>query len=410
MISVEEALAKVCSGFHPLEAETLSIEEALGRTLAEDVASNLTHPPDAVSAMDGYAVRAADVAQVPCNLSQIGESKAGTGYDGAVEAGQTVRIFTGARIPKGADAIVIQENTETTETPKSGPTSIRVLETVAAGKFVRPAGLDFKTGDIMLEKGKLLSARDIGLLASMNVPTINVHRKPRVAILSSGDELVMAGQPVGPDQIINSNSYAMTAYITTLGGEPINLGIARDTEQSLREKLAGADDADLLITIGGASVGDYDLVQSVMNDEGLDLGFYKIAMRPGKPLIFGQLKNTPVLGLPGNPVSAGVTSLIFLRAAMDVMLGLDPKAATEDTAVLGEDLPANDQRQDYIRASLVPGETDDLVALPFSRQDSSMMATFSKADCLIVRAAHADAAQKGERVKIVRMNFSRIGF
>ncbi|NQW00691.1 MAG: molybdopterin molybdotransferase MoeA [Rhodospirillales bacterium] len=404
MISVEAALAKVCAGFRPLDRETIAIEQALGRALAEDVASQLTHPPTAVSAMDGYAVRAADVATVPCTLTQIGESRAGLGFEGEVKSGETVRIYTGARLPEGADSIVIQENVEAVST------AIRVLETAPVGKYIRPAGLDFKAGDVLLKQGRILAARDIGLLASMNVPTISAYRKPRIAIMSTGDELVMAGQPVGPDQIINSNSYAMAAYITTLGGEPVNLGIARDTEQSLRDTLAGAKGTDLLVTIGGASVGDYDLVQSVMNQQGLDLGFYKIAMRPGKPLIFGQLHDVPVLGLPGNPVSAGVISRLFLKAAMDVMLGQDPTAEKLQSVRLGADLEANDQRQDYLRARLQPDANGELTAVPFNRQDSSMMARFAQADCLIVRAPHAAAVKKGETVSILAMNIGRVGF
>jgi len=404
VISVEDALARVRDGFHPLGIETISIDQALGRALAEDVASRLSHPPVAVSSMDGYAVRSEDVSAVPCTLTQIGESQAGSGFDGVVGKGQTARIFTGAPLPEGADAIVIQENVE------AEGTSIRVLETAGHGKFVRSAGLDFKSGDILLKKGSILTARAIGLLASMNVPWINVHRKPRVAIMSTGDELVMPGEPVGPDQIINSNALAMAAYITAMGGVPINLGIARDTEQSLRDTLAGAKGADLLITIGGASVGDYDLVQSVMKEDGLELGFYKIAMRPGKPLIFGHLQDVPVLGLPGNPVSAGVTSVLFLKAAIDRMFGLDPDDEPHDTAVVGADLDENDQRQDYLRAQLIANADGQTVAIPFSKQDSSMMARFTQADCLIVRAPFAKALKKGENAPVIRLGFGRISF
>lgn len=404
MISVEEALAKVTAGFKPLSRETISIDQALGRALGEDVASRMTHPPTAVSAMDGFAVRAEDIATVPCELTQIGVSQAGSGFAGTVGPGQTARIFTGAPLPEGADTIVIQENTET------DGDSIRVLETTTLGRFVRPAGLDFKSGDVLLNKGKTLTARDIGLLASMNVPWVQVHRKPRIAVLSTGDELVMPGDPVGPDQIINSNSLAQLAYIRALGGEPINLGIARDNEQSLRDHLAAAKGADLLITIGGASVGDYDLVQSVMQEQGLELGFYKIAMRPGKPLIFGRLGDVAVLGLPGNPVSAGVTSALFLRAAMDIMLGLNTEQTALETVQLGSDLPANDRREDYLRAQLRIDESGSLTAFPFSGQDSSMMARLAHADCLVVRPPHAEAAQTGERVQILKLNFGRIGF
>ena len=404
MISVVEALAKVAAGFKPLGLETISIDQALGRALGKDIASRITHPPVAVSSMDGYAVRAEDVQSVPCELKRIGVSQAGCGFDGSIVENQAVRIFTGAPIPEGADAIVIQENTEI-----DGQT-IRVLESVTINKFVRPAGLDFKNGDILIRKGQILTARDIGLLASMNVPWVAVHRKPCVAIMSTGDELVLPGEPIGKDQIINSNSLACAAYIRAMGGEPINLGIARDTERSLRDTLAGAKGSDLLITIGGASVGDYDLVQKVMKEQGLELGFYKIAMRPGKPLIFGQLKNIPVLGLPGNPVSAGVTTALFVKMAMDIMLGLGESQTNLESAVLGIDLKANDQRQDYLRATLVSGPNSELIVMPFSYQDSAMMSCFASADCLIVRSPFAQEIKKGELVSILRLSFSRVGF
>jgi len=244
----------------------------------------------------------------------------------------------------------------------------------------------------------------------MNVPWISVHRKPRVAIMSTGDELVMPGEPLGQDQIISSNSLSVAAYIRSFGGEPVNLGIARDTEQSLRDTLAGAKGADLLITIGGASVGDYDLVQSVMREQGLDLGFYKIAMRPGKPLIFGHLQDIPVLGLPGNPVSAGVTTVLFVKAAMDIMLGLGKSETSLESVFLGEDLEANDQRQDYLRATLLADEKGELTAFPFNRQDSAMMARFAEADCLIVRPPHADRLNKGQQVQVLRLNFGQSRF
>ncbi len=404
VISVVEALAKVATGFKPLGLETISIDQALGRALGKDVASRITHPPVAVSSMDGYAIRSEDVKSVPCELMQIGLSQAGFGFGGTVVKNQAVRIFTGAPLPEGADAIVIQENTET------DGQKIRVLEPVIANKFVRSAGLDFKKGDILLHKGRILTARDIGLLASMNVPWIAVRRKPCVAIMSTGDELVLPGEPVGINQIINSNSLACASYIAAMGGVPLNLGIARDTKQSLRDTLAGAKGADLLITIGGASVGDYDLVQSVMQEQGLKLGFYKIAMRPGKPLIFGHLLGVPVLGLPGNPVSAGVTTALFVKMAIDIMLGLGAHQTNLESVVLGTDLEANDQRQDYLRAKLVLGANTELIAMPFNHQDSAMMACFASADCLIVRAPFAEAIKKDELVNILRLNISRISF
>jgi len=404
MISVEQALDNVRAGFTAIGCETVSIDQALGRVLGENVASRVSQPPKDVSSMDGYAVRAADVATVPVTLTRIGESQAGDGFDGEVGLGQTVRTFTGAPIPAGADAIVIQEVTEV------DGDQILITESSNTGRFVRPAGLDFSHGDILITEGTVLSARDIGLLAAMNVPWVKVRRRPRVGIIATGDEVVMPGDPLGPDQIVSSNSLALSGYITALGGEPVNLGIAQDTVESLREILAAAKGMDLIMTIGGASVGDYDLVQQVMGEKGLKLDFYKVAMRPGKPMIFGHLGGIPVLGLPGNPVSAGVTCVIFLGVAMDIMLGVDSGGGQKETAVLGRDLDGNDQRQDYLRAELTRTEDGALSACPFEIQDSAMMERFARADCLVIRPPHAVPAKAGERVEIIRLSMGRIGF
>ncbi len=387
--------------------ERVGLAGALGRVLAEDVASRLTHPPAAVSAMDGYAVRAADVASVPVTLKQIGSAAAGGGFDGTVGEGQTVRIFTGAPVPDGADAIVIQEDTDV-DANADGGTRITVRQSVGAGTFVRPQGLDFREGDVLLHGGTRLTARAVGLAAAMNVPELTVRRRPRIAYLATGDELVLPGEPVGPSQIISSNTFAAAAYITAFGGEPLNLGIARDNEEALRALLGGVKEADLLLTLGGASVGDHDLVRKVLGAEGMELDFFRIAMRPGKPLIFGHLGDTPVLGLPGNPVSVGVTSVIFLRPAMAVMLGLAAESGPPETALLGRDLEANDKRQDYLRSQLVRDDAGQWVATPFEAQDSSQMATLARADCLVVRAPHAPPIKAGMRVEIVRLSFGNI--
>ena len=408
MISVAEALAKVTEGIEPVSKEQVPLAAALGRVLAEDVVSQLTHPPADVSAMDGYAVRSGDVADTPATLKQIGVSAAGSGFGGSVGAGETVRIFTGAPLPDGADTIVIQEDTDT------DGESITIRETAPPGHikghFVRPAGLDFKKGDVSLSSGMVLTARDLGLAAAMNVPWLQVRRQPRIAYTATGDEVVMPGEPLGPDQIISSNSVAMGAYIRVLGGKPVNLGIARDNEESLRQVLDGAKGADLLVTIGGASVGDYDLVQKVLGEEGMDLGFYKVAMRPGKPLIFGRLGRVPVLGLPGNPVSAGVTAVIFLKAMIERMLGIPAPEGPPPTAILGRDLDANDHRQDYLRARLSHDPDGNLVATPFGRQDSAMLSRLAEAGCLVVRAPEAPPASKGERVEIVPLGLGALSF
>jgi len=397
MISVAEALAKVLAGVETVPAETVGLSAALGRVLAADVAARLSHPPKAVSSMDGYAVRAADTAKTPATLRLAGESAAGAGFAGKVEPGTCARIFTGAPVPEGADAIVIQE-----DTARDGE-RVTIQAMAKPGEWIRPQGLDFRTGDVLLKTGARLTGRDLGLAASMNVPWLQVRRRPRIAILATGNEVVWPGDPVGPDQIVSSNSIALAGYVSEMGGEPLNLGIAPDEPKALLALIEAARGADLLVTSGGASVGDYDLVREALGRSGFDLGFYKVAMRPGKPLIFGRLSGIPVLGFPGNPVSAGVCAAVYLKPAMAKMLGLARPVGPEPTAILGRDLPANDQREDYLRSQLAFNDAGEEVATPFERQDSSMMANFARADCLVIRAAKAPAIKKGERVRILRL-------
>ena len=403
MIPVAEALSQVVGNVRETCNEQVALSDALGRVLAIEVTARLTQPWADVSAMDGYAVRAEDVANAtkgPVTLTVIGESPAGGSFDGAVGPGEAVRIFTGAPVPEGADAIVIQEDTERGQ--KLGADRVKVLQSAPAAKFIRPAGLDFKTGDVLLKAGRVLNARDLGLAAAANVPWLQVKRRPRIAIIATGNEVVMPGDALGPNQIVSSNSVMLGAYVKSLGAEPLDLGIARDDEASLKRLIHSASEADLLVTIGGASVGDYDLVNQVLGNEGVDLGFYKVAMRPGKPLIFGHLHGTPVLGLPGNPVSVGVTSAIFLAPAILAMLGLDP-ATTRETARLGVDLGENDQRQDYLRATMNSGDDGETIATPFSKQDSAMLARFTDADCLVIRAPFAPPIKAGDEVEIIRL-------
>ena len=395
MIPVDEARRRIVAAFAPLPPELVPLDNALGRVLAEDVAARLTQPPAAVSAMDGYAVRAADVQSVPSTLRQIGAVAAGATFDGAVRAGECVRIFTGAPLPAGADAIVIQENTDA-----SGDT-VTVREGVSAGRYVRAAGLDFKRGDVRLTAGRVLGVRDIGLAAAMNHPWLRVRRKPRIAILATGDEVVLPGDPLGPGQIVSSNGPALAAFVSACGGEPISLGIARDSAVALQQAAEGARGADLLVTTGGASVGEHDLVRSALGERGLVLDFWQIAMRPGKPLIFGRIGETPLLGMPGNPVSSLVCSLIFLKPAMERMLGLSGDSTARSTARLGHDLAANDRREDYLRASLTSDAGGKLVATPFDKQDSSMLSLMARADCLVIRRPNAPPAKAGEQVEIV---------
>lgn len=396
MISAEEAMTRVLENLPRTCTEQVALADGLGRVLAEDVTARLTQPWSDVSAMDGYAVRAADVANVPVDLKVIGESPAGGAFEGEVGPGEAVRIFTGAPLPKGTDTIVIQEDTER----HNG--QVKVLEGAPAGKFVRPRGLDFTEGHVLIEAPKILNPRDLGLAAAANVPWLTVKRRPRIAFIATGDEVVMPGEPLGDNQIISSNSVMLKAFIRQLGGEPLDLGIARDDEASLTRLIKSAGEADMLVTIGGASVGDYDLVGQVLAQEGMKLQFNKVAMRPGKPLIFGHLNGTPVLGMPGNPVSVGVASAVVLRAAVNVMLGLDAGIQIE-TAKLGRDLGENDQRQEYMRASLSVDDDGNLTATPFDKQDSSMLARFREADCLVIRPAFAAPSKAGELVEIIRL-------
>ena len=395
LMPVEEALERLTRAIELVAAETVSLKDALGRVLAADLAARRTQPPVAVSAMDGYAVRAADIAQVPAALRRIGESSAGRGFGGKVGAGEAVRIFTGAPVPQGADTVVLQEDVD------AEGDAVQVREGVASGRHVRAAGIDFSVGDALLHGGKTITPQDIALAAAMDWPWVPVRRKPRIAVLATGDELVLSGEPAGPDQIVCSNSFGVEALVRTWGGEALDLGIARDETETLRRMAGGARGADMLVTIGGISVGEYDLVQSALGEEGLEVDFWRIAMRPGKPLMFGRLGQTWVLGLPGNPVSALVCALVFLRPALYRMLGRSEQPIGPDRAVLGRDLRENDRRQDYLRASLERGANGAPVATPFDLQDSSVLSVLSRAGCLIIRPPHAPAAKAGTEVPIL---------
>lgn len=350
--------------------------------------------------MDGYAVRAGDVASLPATLAVITEIPAGRPFAGSIGPGEAARIFTGGAIPDGADTIVIQENVEVVAAGK-----VRVTENSGAGQYVRPRGLDFHEGEALIPAGRCLTPRDIALAAAMNVPELAVTRRPRVAILATGDELVEPGIDPGPGQIVSSNGVGLAAFVETYGGEPINLGIAPDRLEALSEAITGAGDAEILVTLGGASVGDHDLVQEALGKAGLDLDFWRIAMRPGKPLMFGQIGALRALGLPGNPVSALVCAQIFLKPMIEQLLGWDTDEPETRIARLGTPLPANDQRQDYLRARLARAEDGATVVTPFDRQDSSMLRTLAHANCLIVRPPHAPAAPAGTSVDVLPLDF-----
>ncbi len=395
LIPVAEARARILAMLTPTAAEPVMLANAAGRVLAEDVVARRTQPPADLSAMDGYAVRAADVASVPARLRVVGEAPAGGAYGGTLGEGEAVRIFTGAPVPQGADAIVIQEDTE-----RYGDIVI-ARESAVPGRNIRRAGLDFKEGVTGLVSGRKLSPADIAFAAAMNHPSLFLHRRPRVAFFSTGDELVRPGMPIGPNQIVSSNNDGLAALIVEAGGVPLDLGIAPDRRETIRATARKAIGADMLVTLGGASVGDHDLVQSALAEDGLDIDFWRIAMRPGKPLMFGRYRNIPMLGLPGNPVSAQVCALLFLVPALTKLQGGEATAPHTTLARLGAPLAENDRREDYLRASIdhVPGEIP--VATPFPKQDSSMLSLLSAADCLIVRPPHAPAAEVGEMVSVI---------
>lgn len=409
LLSVEEALRRVLASVEPLvDTEELPLAACAGRTLARDLTALHDQPPFPASAMDGYAVRVADISAIPATLQVIGASAAGHGFAGAVGSGEAVRIFTGAPIPAGADAIVIQEDAETQD-------SVVVIKAQPMrGQFIRPLGLDFAAGDILLHAGDRLDARRLALAAAMGHGTLPVRRKPRIGILATGDELVSPGDAPGPDQIVASNPFAIAAMVERAGGEPLDLGIARDTFEALEERILAARAAgvDCLVTLGGASVGEHDLVQSALARQGMSLGFWRVALRPGKPLMHGRLGKMLLLGLPGNPVSSVVCGLLFLGPAIRALLG-DPDAGMDPTeaAILGADLRANDGRQDYLRAvltrapvALSPTRTIDLdVATPQAKQDSSMLGILARSDALIVRPPLAPPAQQGEPCRIIRL-------
>jgi molybdopterin molybdotransferase len=390
VISVDDATKRIVAAFAPTEAESVAIGSAAGCVLAEDVRARMTQPPAPVSSMDGYAVRTADV---PGMLRMIGASPAGHPFAGRIGAGETVRIFTGGVVPDGADGIVIQEDTQAD--------GERIAMKVAAkpGKHIRAAGMDFREGDHLAAAGKRLSARDLSLIAAGDVAAVRVRRKPRVAIAATGDELSPPGVARGPGGIVASSGYGLSAMIADWGGEAVDLGILPDRVDAIERIAESARDVDLIVTLGGASVGDHDLIQKALGPKGFALDFWKIAMRPGKPLIFGRLGNTPLLGLPGNPVSTLVCAILFLQPAISALLGTATEIAHK-TARLVHGLAANDTRQDYLRARLVERDGEPWVDA-FAVQDSSMLSALASADALIVRAPHAPAAVEGERVAFI---------
>jgi molybdopterin molybdotransferase len=399
LMLVAEALGRVLAGTEPLPAQPTPLGDAHGRVLAADLAALRTQPPADVSAMDGYAVRAADVARVPVKLKLVGEVAAGHPFDGTVDAGEAARIFTGGVLPPGTDAIVIQEHTT-----REGD-AVVVTTSAAKGKHVRIAGLDFADRAVLLRKGRRLSDRDLALAAAMNHPTVPVHRAAKVAVLATGDELVMPGSKADVGEIVYSNGYATMALARREGCAIIDLGIVPDrlVETIAAVRRARELGADILVTSGGASVGDYDLVRNALAAEGLALSFWKVALRPGRPLMHGRLGEMHVLGLPGNPVSAYVCAVLFLVPLIRRLAGRGDVEPALETAVLGCNLPANDERADYLRATLAPSSNGASVATPAPLQDSSMLRPLAQADCLLVREPHAPAAEAGSPCRVLRL-------
>jgi molybdopterin molybdotransferase len=397
LLSVADALSRVLEHAMPLPAEEVPVAEADGRVLAYALKARRTQPPADVSAMDGYAVRATDVVNPPVRLNIIGEVAAGRPFDHAIGPGEAARIFTGGVIPDGADTIIIQEHAR-----RDGD-SVEIERSSAKGRHIRVRGLDFKAGDALLSAGHRLTARDLALAAAMNHPLVPVHRRPKIALFATGDELVPPGMEPAPGQIVSSNTISLAALARAEGAEVEDLGIVGDrlddTVAAVRR--ARARGADILLTSGGASVGDYDLVQKAFAAEGMALSFWRLALRPGRPLMHGRLGAMDVLGVPGNPVSAFVCGFLFLVPLIRRLAGRTDLAPPTEPAILGCDLPANDERADYLRATL-KDSAEGPVATPFPIQDSSMIAPLAKSDCLVIREAYEPAAKAGSGCTIIR--------
>jgi molybdopterin molybdotransferase len=399
MLSVADALARVLADAKALPAADTALVDAHGRVLARDVTALRTQPPASMSAMDGYAVRATDLADVPTQLKVIGEVAAGRPFERVLGPREAARIFTGGVVPAGADTIVIQEHTT-----RSGD-DVTVTRAATVGRNIRVEGLDFRAGEVLLKRGHRLTARDLALAAAMNHPTLPVHRRPKLALLATGDELVPPGSTPGPGQIVYSNGFALMALACSEGADVIDLGIVPDRLDDTVAAVRKAREvkADILVTTGGASVGDYDLVQKAFGAEGMSLSFWKVAVRPGRPLMHGRLGDMQVLGLPGNPVSAFVCGLLFLVPLLRALAGRTDINLQTESAWLGSSLPANDERADYLRARLDLDPGGRLVATAFGTQDSSMIATLSRANCLLIREPYAPAAEPGSACSVIRI-------
>jgi molybdopterin molybdotransferase len=397
MISVAEAQARIVEGLTPTPPETVALAEAAGRVTAEPVVARLTQPPADVSAMDGYALRSADGA-AGAVLRVIGSAPAGHPFPARLGRGEAVRIFTGSVVPEGADAVLLQEDAE-----RDGDRVI-LREAALEGRHIRRAGQDFRAGEAVIPAGKRLGARDIGLAAAANHPWLVVHRQPRLAILATGDEIALPGEPIPPGGIVSSNTHALAALARAAGADPMVLPVARDDHAAIASVADWVSGADMLLTSGGASVGEHDLVQAALTERGLVVDFWKIAMRPGKPLMAGRLGSVPMIGLPGNPVSAMVCAILYVMPALARLSGLPGDPPPTVPARLGAPLRANDHRADFLRGRLTRSDTVELIATAFERQDSAMMKLLADADALILRAPHAPALEAGAAVQVIRLD------
>ena len=402
LLPVAEALDRILRDLAPGPAEACTLPDAIGRVLASDMKARLSLPADPVSAMDGYAARTIDCASVGDALTRIGESAAGNPWTGTVGPGEAVRIFTGAVVPDGADCIILQE--DVTASAEEDGARVTIQEVPQAGKFIRPAGLDVTQGDVILSKGAVMSARLIALATSAGHTDAPVYPRPHIGILSTGDELVRPGETPGYGQIVSSNATYLSAFVRACGGVPVELDIARDRPGAMLEALRASPlPLDLVVTTGGASVGTHDHVVDDLSSAGTELGFWKIAMRPGKPLIHGRVDGIPLLGLPGNPVSSAVCANIFLRPAIARLSGTahNPQLMA---ARLATDLSENDRRQDYLRTTLSFDKDGAPLATPARKQDSSMIGVYAHANALIVRPPFDPPKSAGDTVMVMPLD------
>lgn len=398
LLPVSEALSRLLDRAKPVtQTEMVSLDQATGRVLGADIEARLTQPPFNASAMDGYALAAADAPKIGSELVVIGTASAGHAFSGAVGEGEAVRIFTGAPVPAGADTILIQEDAEKLEGNR-----IRTQFEVMTGRHIRPQGQDFEEGETVLHTGTQLDYTHVTVAAAMNHPQLPVFCRPRVAVLATGDELVPPGSELKPSQIIASNTFGIASLIREAGAQVLDLGIIPDNQAQIEAAIGKAIEArvDVLVTLGGASVGDHDLVQASLKAKGMELDFWRIAMRPGKPLMVGSLGSMQVLGLPGNPVASLVCGTLFLEPLLCKLSQCRAPKRTSQ-ARTAKALAGNDQRQDYLRAKLYADSAGNLIAEPFEKQDSSMMKIFAHSDCLIVRPPHAPPLPEGAPCPII---------